>query len=163
MRCVEEDTPPSCHPERRRNGAKRVSAVVEPVGRCIASGSTRGKDDILARDPARLCLALLRSSTSLTLAQDDTGDSIFRFAPWHICFANIAPTLQSFWLRRAAHFHLRCGEHIFNENSIPRCRIVYKNVGDGSNDLAVLNDGRAGQVCGQEGTTLFNEKFIKLF
>ena len=29
-----------CHPERRRQGAKRVTAVVEPVGRCVASGST---------------------------------------------------------------------------------------------------------------------------
>ena len=29
-----------CHPERRRKGAKRVTAVVEPVGRCVASGST---------------------------------------------------------------------------------------------------------------------------
>ena len=37
---------PSCHPERRAKPA------VEPVGRCVASGSTRGKDDILARDPA---------------------------------------------------------------------------------------------------------------
>ena len=51
----------SCHPERRK---AYTPPAVEPVGRCIASGSTRGKDDILARDPARLRLALLRSSTA---------------------------------------------------------------------------------------------------
>ena len=55
---------PSCHPERRK---AYTPPAVEPVGRCVASGSTRGKDDILARDPARLRLALLRSSTSHTL------------------------------------------------------------------------------------------------
>ena len=38
-------------------------------------GISRGKDAILARDPARRCLALLRSSTSLRSAQDDTDES----------------------------------------------------------------------------------------
>ena len=65
---------PSCHPERRK---AYTPPAVEPVGRCVASGSTRGRDDTLARDPARLRLALLRSSTSLRYAQDDTGG--FRF------------------------------------------------------------------------------------
>ena len=69
---------PSCHPERRK---ARAPPAVEPVGRCVASGSTRGKDDIPSCHPERsppeippsLCSVLLRSSTPLRFAQNDTG------------------------------------------------------------------------------------------
>ena len=64
-----------CFAVRLRYASLRMTRRTQPnpQGRCVASGSTRGKDVILARDPARLCLALLRSSTSLRYAQDDTG------------------------------------------------------------------------------------------
>lgn len=32
-------------------------------------------------------------------------------------------------------------EHILNEDAVSRCRIVYENVGDSSDELAVLNYG----------------------
>ena len=46
-------------------------------------------------------------------------------------------------LRRPLHRHLRGAQHIFNENSVPRGGIVNENVGDGTDQLAVLNDGAA--------------------
>ena len=52
-------------------------------------------------------------------------------------------------LRRLRHGHLCCIEHILNENSVARGGIVDENVGDSSDKLAVLNDGRAGHECGQ--------------
>ena len=55
---------PSCHPERRK---AHTPPAVEPVGRCVASGSTRER---MLFSPEILLgwhLALLRSSTSLTL------------------------------------------------------------------------------------------------
>ena len=69
---------PSCHPERRK---AYTPPAVEPVGRCVASGSTRRKDDIPSCHPERsppeippsLCSVLLRSSTPLRFAQNDTG------------------------------------------------------------------------------------------
>ena len=36
-------------------------------------------------------------------------------------------------------------EHIFDENAVTRCRVVYHNVGHRADELAVLNDGRARQ------------------
>ena len=35
------------------------------------------------------------------------------------------------------------GEHIFNEDAIADCGVIDHDVGDGSDELAVLNDGRA--------------------
>ena len=52
-------------------------------------------------------------------------------------------------------------QHIFNENSVSHAGIVYHNVCDRADELSVLNDGAAAHECGQEGTTLFNEKFTK--
>jgi len=60
------------------------------------------------------------------------------------------------------HRHLRRIEHIFDENSVARGGIVYHNVRDSAGDFSILNDGGAGQVCGQERTTKFNGNFIKL-
>ena len=48
-------------------------------------------------------------------------------------------------LRRLFHRNLRGVEHVFNENPVPRCRIVDENVGDGADELSVLNDGGAAQ------------------
>ena len=45
--------------------------------------------------------------------------------------------------------HGHIDEHIFDEDSISRCRIVYKNVCYCSDELAVLDDGRARHECGQ--------------
>ena len=38
----------------------------------------------------------------------------------------------------------RCLQHVFNENSIPNVRRVDQDVGDGADELAVLDDGAAG-------------------
>ena len=46
--------------------------------------------------------------------------------------------------------------HILNEDPVPSGGVVHQNVGDCAHKLAVLNDGGAGQECGQEGTTKFN-------
>ena len=54
-----------------------------------------------------------------------------------------------FVLRRLLHRHLCRIDHIFNENAIPSSGIVYEDMGDRSNELAVLDDGRAAQECGQ--------------
>ena len=62
-------------------------------------------------------------------------------------------------LRRSLLWHLRRVQHILNENSVPRCRIVYHNVRDRADELAVLDNGAAAHECGQEGTTVFNKKF----
>ena len=65
---------PSCHPERR------AKPEAEPTGRCTASGSTRGPTsapEILLSSR----LALLRSSTPLRSAQDDTGGRCFFCIP----------------------------------------------------------------------------------
>ena len=69
--------------------------------------------------------------------------------------------LPSVLLRRPRLGHLRGVQHILNEYSIPRCWIVDENVGDRPHELSVLDDGAARHECGQEGTTLFNEKFTK--
>ena len=53
-------------------------------------------------------------------------------------------------------------QHILDKNAVARGGIVYENVGECADDLAVLNDGRAGQECGQQRTTLFNEKLTKI-
>ena len=57
--------------------------------------------------------------------------------------------------------HGHIDEHIFKEDAVSRGGIVDQDVGDGSDKLAVLNDGRAAHECGQEGTTNFNGIFIK--
>ena len=46
--------------------------------------------------------------------------------------------------------------HILDKDPVPRGRIVDQHVGDRTDELAVLNDWAAAQVCGQEGTTNFN-------
>ena len=46
-------------------------------------------------------------------------------------------------LRCFRHRHLRRVEHIFNENSVSRGGIIYKNVRYRAHTLSVLNDGRA--------------------
>ena len=63
------------------------------------------------------------------------------------------------FLRRLLHRHLRRAQHILNENTVACGRSVDKDMGDGTDELAVLDNGRAAHECGQEGTTLFNEKF----
>ena len=65
---------PSCHPERRAKPA------VEPAGRCKASGSTRGKAICPPEILLGFRLALLRSSTSLRSAQDDTGGISYKIS-----------------------------------------------------------------------------------
>ena len=65
-------------------------------------------------------------------------------------------------LRCLRHGQLHGGEHIFDENSVSRGGIVDEDVRHRADELAVLNDGRAAQVCGQVGTTVFYKIFIKL-
>ena len=51
-------------------------------------------------------------------------------------------------------------QHIFNEDPRPSRRVVHHPMSDRAYNLAVLNDRRAAHECGQEGTTIFNKKFI---
>ena len=48
------------------------------------------------------------------------------------------------------------GEHIFDEDAVAGGGVIDEDVGDGADELAVLNNGAARQVCGQERTTNFN-------
>ena len=59
--------------------------------------------------------------------------------------------------------HGHIDEHIFEKDSISRCRIVDQHVRHRADDLIVLNDGGAAHECGQEGTTVFYRKFMKIF
>ena len=40
-------------------------------------------------------------------------------------------------------------EHIFHKDAVSDGRVIDENVGDSSDQLAVLQNGRARQVCGQ--------------
>ena len=46
-------------------------------------------------------------------------------------------------------------EHILDENAVAYRGVVYHNVGDRADELAVLNDGRTAHECVQVGTTHF--------
>lgn len=46
-------------------------------------------------------------------------------------------------------------EHIFDENAVAAGGVADEDVGDGADDLSVLNDRGAAHECGQAGTTLF--------
>ena len=60
---------------------------------------------------------------------------------------NIKPLFRndiaSFVLRCSCHWDLCRVEHIFNENAVSRGRVIYKNVRDSPDELAVLDDGGA--------------------
>ena len=71
----------------------------------------------------------------------------------------ILPFHFDFALRRPRLWHLRRIQHILNENAVPNRGIVDHHVGDRSDQLAVLDDGRAAHECVQVGTTVFNKKF----
>ena len=66
-----------------------------------------------------------------------------------------SPRIYSFILS-SQHRHI--GEHVFNKDAISRCRIIDEDVGDGADELSILNDGGAGRECGQVGTTVFYKK-----
>ena len=59
-------------------------------------------------------------------------------------------------LRCLCHGHLRCIQHIFDEDSVAGCGIVDEHMRYRSHELAVLDDRAAAHECGQEGTTKFN-------
>ena len=67
-----------------------------------------------------------------------------------------------FVLRRSLLWHLCRGKHIFNKYAIPHRRIVYHNVGDRADELAVLDYGATRHECVQVGTTLFINSFVSL-
>ena len=63
-------------------------------------------------------------------------------------------------LRRLWSSLLACrGKHVFYKNTVALGGVCYQDVGDGSDEFTVLNDGAATHECGQEGTTVFNKKF----
>ena len=64
-------------------------------------------------------------------------------------------------LRCLRHRDICCVQHVFDKYAIPSGGIIYEHVRHRADELAVLNDGRAAHECGQERTTLFNEKFTK--
>ena len=45
-------------------------------------------------------------------------------------------------------------QHVFDENAVPPCRVIYENMGHGANQLAVLNDRTTGHEGLSLGTTL---------
>ena len=45
--------------------------------------------------------------------------------------------------------HRHVDQHVFEEDPISRGGIVDQHVGDGTDDLAVLDDGASAQECGQ--------------
>ena len=59
-----------------------------------------------------------------------------------------------FLLRRPRHRDIDRGEHIFDKDAVARGGVVDQHVRHSSYQLAVLNDGRARQVCVQIGTTI---------
>ena len=86
-------------------------------------------------------LHIVRSSfhSDFGVAQDDTAEKA----------QGEAVAESRAFLRRSLLWHL-CGvEHIFNEYSVSRCWVVDKHVGDRAHELAVLDDRRAAQSCGQ--------------
>ena len=65
-------------------------------------------------------------------------------------------------LRRLGDRRLRRIQHIFNENAVARGGVVDENMGHSPHELAVLDNRRAAQECGQVGTTLFINSFVSL-
>jgi len=49
-------------------------------------------------------------------------------------------------------------EHIFDEDAISHGGVADEDVGDGADELSVLDDGAAAHECGQERTTKFTKK-----
>ena len=64
-------------------------------------------------------------------------------------------------LRHPRDWKIDCGEHILHKDPVPRGGIVDQDVRHRAHDLPVLDNCGAAQVCGQERTTRFNEKFTK--
>ena len=79
-------------------------------------------------------LHIVRSSfhSDFDVAQDDTAEKA----------QGEAVAESRAFLRRLLHRHLRGGEHIFNEDAVTGCRVVYHNVGDCADNFAVLDYGR---------------------
>ena len=48
------------------------------------------------------------------------------------------------------------GEHVFDEDAVADCGVVDEDVGDGADELAVLDDGTAGHECVKCRTKLFS-------
>ena len=42
-----------------------------------------------------------------------------------------------------------CIQHVFDEDAVASCGIIHKNMGNGSNKLAVLDNGAAAHECDQ--------------
>ena len=56
---------------------------------------------------------------------------------------------------------MRRVEHILNENAVARGGVADEDVGDGADELSVLDDGAAAHECGQERTTVLLKEDIK--
>ena len=84
---------------------------------------------------SRTMLHIVRSSfhSDFDVAQDDTVEKA----------QGEAVAESRAFLRRPRLWHLRGVQHIFDEDAVAACGVVYKHVGDRADELAVLNDGRA--------------------
>ena len=51
-------------------------------------------------------------------------------------------------------------QHIFDKDAVARCRVADHHVGDGADNLAVLDDRATAHERGQVGTAFFHKKFI---
>ena len=73
--------------------------------------------------------------------------------------SNIKPMIGMILLFSSPRRHGHIDEHIFEEDSVARGRIVDEDVRHRADDLAVLDNRASAHECGQEGTTVFNKKF----
>ena len=86
-------------------------------------------------------LHIVRSSfhSDFDVAQDDTAEKA----------QGEAVAESRAFLRRLCHGRFCRRQHILNEDPVARRRVADHHVGDSAHQLAVLDDGRARQVCGQ--------------
>ena len=66
----------------------------------------------------------------------------------------------AFVLRRRFQRACHIGEHILNENAIPRGGVVDHHVGDRADELAVPDQGAAAQMCVQSRTSFMKKHFL---
>ena len=62
-----------------------------------------------------------------------------------------------FILRRSLHRHLRRIQHIFNKNAVARGGVVYHDVGDCADELAVLDNGLPDTSAVEKGQQILAE------
>ena len=65
-------------------------------------------------------------------------------------------------MSRSALFSCGGGKHILDEDAVTGCGIIHQHVGDGADELAVLDNGAAGHVCVKDRTTFLSKQLTVL-